>query len=166
MSRAAGWLLGLSALVALLAAGSGVLLIEGFRSLLEQGAGAVPAFKRSGMARAHGWLGLGAALACLPVAATGLLLGLHGLLAAHGPRIRAALLGALAPLLLALGLGAASTGHGAWDRTSMGELQVGLLDGFLRLHGAVFAGGYLLTIGFFAAGLVWLRRAEGQEEED
>jgi len=166
VSRAAGWLLVLASLVALLAVGSGLLLLPEFRALLEKGAGAAPGFRGSAGAQVHRWLGLAAALACLPVAATGLLLGLHGLLAAHGPRLRAGLLGVLAPLLLAAGLGAAFTGHAAWDRTRMSELQVELLDDFLRVHAFYWGGGFLGAIALFAAGLVWLRRAEEPGETD
>jgi hypothetical protein len=166
VSRAAGWLLAFAALAVLLAAGSGALLIEPFRGLLDDGAGAVPAFRSSRSTQAHRWLGLGAAFACLPLAATGLLLGLHGLLATHGPRVRAALLGVLAPLLLAFGLGAAFTGHAAWDRTRMSELQLGLVEGFLRVHGLVFGGGLIVGLATFAAAWWWLRRAESPEDED
>lgn len=166
MTRAAGWLLALAAAAALLAAGSGLLLMGDFRGLLEQGAGAVPGFRQSLPVQIHRWAGLGAALLCLPVAATGLLLGLHGLLAAHGPRLRAAALGVLAPLLLAAGLGAAFTGHANWDRTRMSELQVELVDGFLRLHALIFGGGLLLVVALFAGGLTWLRLAEAPDEED
>lgn len=165
MSRAAGWLLAVAAVTALFAAGSGALLLSGLRGLLEQGAGAVPDFRSSPSVTAHRWLGLAAALACLPVAATGLLLGLHGLLAAHGPRLRAALLGGLAPALLAFGLGAAFTGHAAWERTRMSELQVHLVEDFLRVHGGVFGGGFLLTMLAFGGGLLWLRRAELQDDD-
>lgn len=165
MTRAAGWFLALAALMALLAAGSGLLLLGDFRGLLGQGAGAVPAFRQSLATQLHRWVGLGAALACLPVAATGLLLALHGLLAAQGPRVRAATLGVLAPLLLAAGLGAAFTGHAAWERTRMSELQVELVDGFLTLHALIFGGGFLLVVGLFAAGLAWLRLAEPPEDD-
>ena len=166
VSRAAGWLLLFATLLALLAMGSGALLVPDFRALLEQGAGAAPGFRGSAGVKAHRWFGLAAALACLPVAATGLLLGLHGLLAAHGPRFRAAFLGVLAPILLAAGLGAAFTGYAVWDRTHLSELQVELLDDFLRVHALSWGGSYLLAVALFGGGLVWLRRAEEPEEED
>ena len=166
MSRAAGFFLLIAASCCIGAFATGAFLVGPFRSLLEEGAGAAEVFSRSVAVRVHAWLGAVAAGACLPVAATGLLLGLHGLLVPRGPRVRAALLCAVSPVLLFFGLGAAYTGHAAWEATRLGELQADLLHGFLRAHAVLFGGGLAAGLLVQALALSWWKRAERRSSPD
>lgn len=166
MSAAASRLLVVAAVACAAALGTGLALLGPFRDLLEIGAGAAEGFSSAWLTRVHGQLGHLAALAAVPVAAAGLLLGLHGLLSPGGRRLRSGLLAGLSPLALFGVLGAAYTGHAAWEPTLLGELQPDVLHGFLRTHGALFGSAAAGGLALLAANLAWHRRGRRSEDED
>jgi hypothetical protein len=168
VSRAARTLCLVALLAAAAALVSGVLLAPEFRALLGRGAGAAADFSASPAVRVHAACGHLAAAACLPLAAVSVLLALHGLLSSGGPKARAALVGLLGPLALALAVAAEATGFAAWERTRLGELDAELLLGFLRRHGHVagsaFAGA-LLALAAALALLGWSERARPAQDD-
>ena len=166
MIRTALRLLLLAGVLTAAAIGTGLAIAGPFVELLEEGAGSVRGFSASTLVRVHAHLGHASALVALPLAATGLLLGLHGLLATSGRRLPSALLAVAAPVGLFWALGAVYTGHAAWEPTLLGELQPEVLHGFLGRHGRWFALGAGLAVLVQGGLLLWLRGRRREEEEE
>lgn len=170
MRRALRVFSAVTAVLACASAALGLLAVRGQRLAMAAAEGAVMP-DRGGLEIAHGLVSHAVSLTACGAAAIAFLLGLHGLLETGGRRARAALLAALGPLLMGMGLAAELTGLRGWREVPV-AVAAAEHHAFLRSHAVVPGAGFVVAaLALTVAAWVLVRpdrpgAGEGEESDD
>lgn len=151
---------------ALVSVVTGLGLLRGMRSLLDESVARVPDATASSLGWSHVLAGHATTLVTCAAAAAAFVLGLHGLLEPGGRRVPSAALACLAPVLVGLALAVEVSGLLDWRQVRMGQLEQAPFERFVQVHGVRLTALLLTTQALVVAAAAWALRRPATGDED